>query len=78
MVECGEELHLEGCTRPEPTQPYGRLPSMYDDPRWKTIFDGRRSLMTDKLRWKMTLWKRIPIPMPINVDDLKNRDNLKI
>ena len=29
-------------------------PSMEDDHRWKTTFDGRRSSMEDDLRWKTT------------------------
>ena len=41
VVEWGEELHLEWCTRPELTQPHGRLTSIEDDLQWKTTFDGR-------------------------------------
>merc|ERR1712055_808500 len=30
-------------------------PSMEDDLRWKTTFDGRQPLMEDDLRWKTTM-----------------------
>ena len=38
-MEWGEELHLEGCTRLELTQPNGRRRSLEDDLRWKTTLD---------------------------------------
>ena len=34
---------------------------MEDDLRWKTIFDGRRSLMEEDLRWKTTFDERRPL-----------------
>ena len=61
MVEWGQELHLEGCTRPELTQLDGRLPSMLDDPRWKTTLDGRQPSMEDNFRWKTTVDERQPL-----------------
>ena len=60
-MELGEELHLEGCTRPELTQPDGGLASMEDDPRWKMTFDGRQPLMEDTLRWETTFDGRLPL-----------------
>ena len=59
-MEWGEELHLEWCTRPELTQPHGRLTSIEDDLRWKTTFDGRWPSMEDDLRWKTTFDGRRP------------------
>ena len=49
IAEWGDDLHSEGCTRPELTQADGRLPSMEDNPRWKTSFDGRLPLMENDL-----------------------------
>ena len=58
IVEWGEELHLDWCTRPEPTQPYGRLPLMEDNPWWKTTFDGRRQWgQPQKQRGLAHCWK---------------------
>ena len=48
-MEWGEDLYLEGCTRPKLTQPDRRLPLMEDDPGWKMTFNGRQPLMEDNL-----------------------------